>query len=163
MATLPCDKCGSSNGVEDYGDHTFCFVCHHRSTINNDLSFDIHNNQKSEDNLGISNRGKQEIKQEQEEDFNQKAVAKHDLSVSSLLNHSFLPVPIKLGPIPDRRISEETCKRYGVGYTENGDQAYPFYDKHNNLKAYKFRKSNHKSFLTKGDIAKIRCDFLPHH
>lgn len=27
MANLPCDKCGSSDGVQDYGDHTHCFVC----------------------------------------------------------------------------------------------------------------------------------------
>ena len=24
---LPCKSCGSSDGLADYGDHTFCFVC----------------------------------------------------------------------------------------------------------------------------------------
>ena len=24
---LPCKSCGSSDGLADYGDHTYCFVC----------------------------------------------------------------------------------------------------------------------------------------
>ena len=27
IAHLPCPDCGSSDGMTDYGDHTYCFVC----------------------------------------------------------------------------------------------------------------------------------------
>ena len=27
QAHLPCPDCGSSDGLADYGDHTYCFVC----------------------------------------------------------------------------------------------------------------------------------------
>lgn len=27
---IPCPDCGSSDGMTDYGDHTYCFVCHRR-------------------------------------------------------------------------------------------------------------------------------------
>lgn len=125
MATLPCDKCGSSDGVEDYVDHSHCFVC------------------------GDHIKKDKEI--EDQEQFDKKAtpndsISHHSSPVSSLL------LLLRVGPIADRRISEETCKKYGVGFTENGDQAYPYYDKNGQLKAYKFRKSEVKGFLSKGDI-----------
>jgi len=43
---LPCDNCGSSDANSLYTDgHTFCFVCHHRTSGDNDV---IHSEQMSQ-------------------------------------------------------------------------------------------------------------------
>lgn len=43
---LPCPDCGSSDGLTDYGDHTFCFVCKTRKKLDGGEPMSYEENQR---------------------------------------------------------------------------------------------------------------------
>ena len=56
-----------------------------------------------------------------------------------------------IGPIPDRKIQEDTCRRYGTML--NGTKHfYPYYNKEGEHVANKVRNIENKTFFSEGDI-----------
>jgi len=65
---LPCDNCGSSDANSLYTDgHTFCFVCHHRTSGDNDV---IHSEQMSQ-NIHLTGSAVRLVKRNISEKTNQ--------------------------------------------------------------------------------------------
>ena len=62
-----------------------------------------------------------------------------------------------LSPITDRRISQDTCRTYGVDVSKDGTtivgHKYKYYDKEGNHKSSKFRDVPKKDFWSEGDLA----------
>ena len=60
--------------------------------------------------------------------------------------------------IPDRKLSLDTCKKYGVSVTKNGTMIdkhmYKYHDKDGNHLASKFRRTSDKQFWSEGDLGK---------
>ena len=60
--------------------------------------------------------------------------------------------------IPDRKLSLDTCKKYGVSVTKNGTMIdkhmYKYHDKDGNHLASKFRRTSDKQFWSAGDLGK---------
>ena len=62
--------------------------------------------------------------------------------------------------IPDRKIKEQTVKKYGVGITDSGEHFYPYYDDAGQLMATKIRAEN-KQFKVSGTMAE--CGLFGSH
>ena len=60
--------------------------------------------------------------------------------------------------IPDRKISLDTCKKYGVSVSKSGTMIdkhmYKYHDKDGNHIASKFRRTSDKQFWSEGDLGK---------
>ena len=60
--------------------------------------------------------------------------------------------------IPDRKLSLDTCKKYGVSVTKKGTmidkKMYKYHDKDGNHLASKFRRTSDKQFWSEGDLGK---------
>lgn len=60
---------------------------------------------------------------------------------------------LKYAAIPDRKISEETCRKYGVQISDGGDKHYyPYHSEHGVTEATKIRHVHVKSFFIEGNI-----------
>jgi len=67
--------------------------------------------------------------------------------------NSFSSTPRKFAAIPDRKISEETCRTYGVKVSEDGSKHYyPYITKDGEVLATKVRHVSNKSFFIEGSI-----------
>ena len=56
-----------------------------------------------------------------------------------------------IGPIPDRKIEESTCRRYGT-MLNGSKHYYPYYNKEGEHVANKVRNIENKTFFSEGDI-----------
>ena len=72
--------------------------------------------------------------------------------------HNENPSAFTFSAIPDRKISLDTCKKYGVSVTKNGTMIdkhmYKYHDKDGNHLASKFRRTSDKQFWSEGDLGK---------
>ena len=123
-----CPDCGSSDGLTDYGDHTYCFVCNTR-------------------------KKKEELENQSIENF---TANKPQELLDVHLFQSLKPIDLtKCRPLVSRSISEATAKFYNVQVDEAGDHVYPFFDldckKH---VANQFRSVATKGFRVQGDWGK---------
>ncbi len=62
-----------------------------------------------------------------------------------------------LSDIPDRRLTQDTCRTYGVGVSREGSMVaghrYKYFDKEGNHLASKFREVKTKDFWSEGDLS----------
>jgi twinkle protein len=59
--------------------------------------------------------------------------------------------------IPDRKLSMDTCKKYGVTVSKSGTvidkHMYKYFDDNSNHVASKFRRTSDKAFWSEGDLS----------
>ena len=71
--------------------------------------------------------------------------------------HDENPSSFIFSAIPDRKISLDTCKKYGVCVTKNGTMIdkhmYRYYDQKGNHVASKFRRTSDKQFWAEGNLS----------
>ena len=74
-----------------------------------------------------------------------------------IVNMNKQPKNFITSDIPDRKISAETCKRYGVSVVKEGnmitDHMYKYYDKDSNHIGTKFRRTSDKQFWSEGNLS----------
>ena len=123
---LPCDNCGSSDAKVRYeaGD-TFCFSC---QTVG-DMQ------RKNESNTGYA--------RDNEDTGGFMDTSKPDLSF-------YYKADFK--PIKERRLDEDTCKKFGVRVNDKGHILFPAYDKKGELVAVKVRLWPEKDFRIVGNM-----------
>lgn len=120
----PCEDCGSSDALTIYSDgHTHCFSCESTRFPKKPYDYDEDDDMSAEDTVvNVSNFNTQK------------------------------PVPRGfVAALPDRKISKETCEKYGVRVVQDKDgkivsHLYPYFDRNNNIVAYKVRDVANKEF-----------------
>ena len=120
----PCEDCGSSDALTIYSDrHTHCFSCESTRFPNKPYDYDEDDDMSAEDTVvNVSNFNTQK------------------------------PVPRGfVAALPDRKISKETCEKYGVRVVQDKDgkivsHLYPYFERNNNIVAYKVRDVANKEF-----------------
>lgn len=126
---LPCNDCGSSDALTDYGDSTFCFSCNQ------------HHFKDKKNNIDL----------EEFIQFTPKVAV-----IGPTYTNSLTPVDAsKHTELRDRGINRDTATFYKVWINDKNEIVYPFYDlagkKH---VANQFRTIGEKGFLTQGEINK---------
>lgn len=126
-----CPYCGSKDNVGEYEDHYHCFG---------------------------ADCGKTWYKTDEEKELD-KLYNKRE--GERIVEPKTVELPGMLGAIPDRRITVDTCKKFGVHVTTTNqgvvEHYYPYYDKEDYLVAYKKREVATKRFswtLAEGAAAK---------
>ena len=120
----PCEDCNSSDALTIYSDgHTHCFSCESTHFPKRNYSNYEDDEMSSEETVVAINPM-----------YNQKPVPKGFIS-----------------EIKDRNISKSTCEKYGVRIVQDGNgntvqHLYPYYDRNNNLVAFKIRHTANKEF-----------------
>ena len=123
-AHQPCEGCGSSNALAIYSDgHTHCFSCKDTRHTNRNYSTYEDEEMSTEESVVALNTM-----------YNQKPISKGFIS-----------------EIKDRNISKDACEKYGVRIVQDSNGAtmqhlYPYYDRSNNLVAFKIRHVANKEF-----------------
>lgn len=127
---LPCDnpKCNSSDAVAIYSDgHSFCFSCN-TYTKNNEELLELAENMK-------------------------------DGYIKTSTERPVMPEELQQGvykDLPNRKISKDTCKFFGVQVVERGGKPvshlYPYYTQGNELVAQKIR-------LGKGEVVPFKWEY----
>jgi len=118
----PCDDCDSSDALALYSDgHTHCFSCN------------------------ITRFPNKTYRYEEVDEMSESVVSVPNFSTATPTSRGYI------GAITDRKISKDTCEKYGVRIVSNGDgtigsHLYPYYDRNNNLVAYKVRAVATKDF-----------------
>ena len=117
---VPCPYCGSKDNVGEYEDHYHCFS---------------------------PNCGKTWYKNEEEKELDKMY---NKLEGERIVEPKTVELPGTINSIPDRRITAETCKKFGVHVTATNqgitEHFYPYYDKNGYLVAYKRREVAGKRF-----------------
>ena len=74
-----------------------------------------------------------------------------------IVNMNQKPKNFIVSDIPDRKITTETCKRYGVSVAKDGnmitEHMYKYYDKDSNHIGTKFRRTSDKQFWSEGNLS----------
>jgi len=110
----PCSKCGSSDALVTYFDHTWCYSCETYGSVGYETEIEIETKAKV-------------------------------IPMNSRTKRTF-----KTADITDRKITAETCKKYGVTVAFDNqvivEHKYDYHDKDGNYKASKYRSVKIKDF-----------------
>ena len=130
---LPCKDCGSSDALSKYSDgHTFCFSC--KKTTKEESS---DNGRTTKSDTSNDNPF-------------------HDVNLKQTNGR---PLPLLKGgcgeylQLSKRKISEDTCRKFGYLCIKGIGQVAPYYDEKGVLVAQKVRGPN-KKFSCRGDLSK---------
>ena len=120
---IACPDCGSSDGLTDYGDHTFCFVCHKYT------------------------------KKDVMEELTEKEVFTEKEAVFEPASNLVPIKKDKIVGLKERGITKSTAEFYGVWFNDSKDEyVFPFFSqdckKH---VANQFRTRTTKGFMVQGD------------
>ena len=126
----PCDKCGSKDNKATYEDgHTYCYGCKTR-THGDEMKTQYYNTPTGRTPSSVI-----PLNQQQTQD-----------------KSSFV-----FSDIPDRKLTMNTCKKYGVTVTKEGSiisqHMYKYHDVNGNHVASKFRRTNDKQFWSEGPLS----------
>jgi len=81
----------------------------------------------------------------------------HTPAPKKIVNMNQQPKNFIVSDIPDRKITVETCKRYGVSVVKDGNMVtehmYKYYDKDSNHIGTKFRRTSDKQFWSEGNLS----------
>lgn len=119
---LPCDRCGSSDAVTDYGESTHCFSCNHHHFKDKDYLTDTFQQFPVKDTI-------QELPK----------------SVTPINKDKFQD-------LTDCSIQKKTAEFYGVWLNDKAEHVYPFFDRTGKSHiANQFRTTDKKGFMVQGD------------
>jgi len=125
----PCSKCGSSDALVTYFDHTWCYSCETYGSVGYETEIEIETKAKV-------------------------------IPMNSRTKRTF-----KTADITDRKITAETCKKYGVTVAFDNqvivEHKYDYHDKDGNYKASKYRSVKIKDFWSEGPLSE--CGLFGQH
>lgn len=132
---LPCEDCRSSDGLADYGDSTYCFVCRKLTRLTD-------NKEEARKKL-VNDYHSYALKEVQKE------YDRCKINIVSPINFD------KIQELTDRKITKKTAGFYNVWINDANEHVYPYYTRDGkSLIANKFRDTKQKGFTTQGEISK---------